>query len=101
MVALNDWSSVVKVALPTIAGDHRSGEWGQAMYDGVTMYESGLADVYDLVYRGRGKDYAAEAADVATLIRSKRPEAASLLDVACGTGLHLHGFGAQFEERAG
>lgn len=47
------------------------------------------ADAYDLVYDGIGKDYAGEAAEVVALVRERRPEAATLLDVACGTGAHL------------
>ena len=44
------------------------------------------AHLYDLFYeQGLGKDYAAEAAMAADLL----PGANSLLDVACGTGLHL------------
>lgn len=53
------------------------------------MYDSELAEIYDLVYDGRGKDYAAEAAEVVHLVLSRRPDASSLLDVACGTGAHL------------
>lgn len=44
--------------------------------------------LYDLIYESF-KDYRAEAARVTELIRSRRPGAKSLLDVACGTGLHL------------
>jgi len=47
------------------------------------------ADAYDLVYDGIGKDYAAEAAEVAALVRDRCPSARTLLDVACGTGAHL------------
>ena len=48
------------------------------------------ATVYDLFYTAAGrKDYAAEAAHVDRLIRSRNPDATTLLDVACGTGLHL------------
>ena len=47
------------------------------------------AEVYDLLYAATGKDYAAEAADLHALIQSLRPGAATLLDVACGTGAHL------------
>ncbi len=47
------------------------------------------ADAYDLVYDGIGKDYRAEAAEVAALVRERRPDARTLLDVACGTGAHL------------
>jgi SAM-dependent methyltransferase len=47
------------------------------------------AEVYDLLYEAAGKDYASEAADLHGLIQSLRPGAATLLDVACGTGAHL------------
>lgn len=44
------------------------------------------ARYYDLFYeKGLGKDYAVEASTIA----ARFPEARSLLDVACGTGLHL------------
>jgi ubiquinone/menaquinone biosynthesis C-methylase UbiE len=45
------------------------------------------ARFYDLIYSF--KDYAAEAARVSALIRERRPDARTLLDVACGTGAHL------------
>jgi len=47
------------------------------------------AHVYDLLYQGAGKDYAAEASDLHALIQARVPSASSLLDVACGTGGHL------------
>lgn len=47
------------------------------------------AGVYDLLYAAAGKDYAAEADELHTLVQSRRPGATSLLDVACGTGAHL------------
>lgn len=53
------------------------------------MYDADLAAVYDLVYRGRGKDYAAECERLTSIIRTLAPHARSLLDVACGTGSHL------------
>jgi SAM-dependent methyltransferase len=51
---------------------------------------------YDLIYSSF-KDYAAEAAKVAALVRDASPSCASILDVACGTGEHAkrlaeHGF---------
>jgi SAM-dependent methyltransferase len=52
-------------------------------------YADGIARLYDLVHQGKGKDYRREAADLAALITSRAPGARSLLDVACGTGLHL------------
>jgi SAM-dependent methyltransferase len=47
------------------------------------------AEVYDLVNQAGGKDYAAEAERVAALILARNPDAVTLLDVACGTGIHL------------
>ncbi len=47
------------------------------------------AHVYDLIYEGAGKDYAAEAAALHDLITARNPQARTLLDVACGTGGHL------------
>ncbi len=47
------------------------------------------ASLYDAVYAARGKDYAAEARFVGELIWERHGPAASVLDVACGTGLHL------------
>ncbi len=45
---------------------------------------------HDAVYRALGKDYAAEARQVAEIIlREKRSAGSDLLDVACGTGSHL------------
>jgi len=54
------------------------------------VYDQNVAPVYDLIYgAGVGKDYAKEAGELAALIHERRPEASSLLDVACGTGMHL------------
>jgi dTDP-3-amino-3,4,6-trideoxy-alpha-D-glucopyranose N,N-dimethyltransferase len=65
------------------------------------MYDSQLVPVYELIYRARGKDWAAEAEHVARLIRDRNPAAASLLDVACGTGAHLLRFADLFGHLAG
>ena len=52
------------------------------------------ARYYDLFYEmGLGKDYEAEAAVVADLL----PGARTLLDVACGTGLHLQHLRQRFQ----
>ncbi|MCO1574791.1 class I SAM-dependent methyltransferase [Crossiella sp. SN42] len=56
------------------------------------MYDTELADVYDAIYRGRGKDYPAEAAQVHGLITARKADATDLLDVASGTGAHLGPF---------
>ena len=56
------------------------------------MY-SDIAPFYDLVKSHR--DYSSEAAVVVNLIRALRPQAATLLEVACGTGnllVELPGF---------
>ena len=55
------------------------------------MYEHSPV-AYEVLHGARRKDYRKEAADVAARIRSHLPEAASVLDVACGTGLHLAAF---------
>lgn len=48
------------------------------------------ARVYDLLYAHGGIfDFAADAAAVHELIERANPEARTLLDVGCGTGLHL------------
>ncbi|MFV2022153.1 class I SAM-dependent methyltransferase [Micromonospora sp. LOL_023] len=60
------------------------------------MYESEDAEIYDLIHQGRGKDYAAEAAEVTRLVLANKPDAASLLDVACGTGEHLQHLSGSF-----
>ncbi|OFW20587.1 MAG: hypothetical protein A3G21_21930 [Acidobacteria bacterium RIFCSPLOWO2_12_FULL_66_21] len=48
---------------------------------------SASAEFYDLIY-STFKDYAAEARQIADLLRRINPRCASLLDVACGTGEH-------------
>ena len=45
------------------------------------------ADYYDLLY-STFKDYAAEAAAIAALLRRLNPACRTVLDVACGTGEH-------------
>lgn len=65
------------------------------------MYDESLAGVYDLLYTSSGKDYRSEATDIAELIRQRHPNASSLLDVACGTGLHLQQFQQLFDHVEG
>ncbi|GAC1546908.1 MAG: hypothetical protein NVS2B17_30610 [Candidatus Velthaea sp.] len=55
------------------------------------------AAFYDAIYAARGKDYAAEAAWLRAAYRNAAPAHARLLDVACGTGLHLWGLRDDFK----
>lgn len=48
----------------------------------------GSARIYDVLY-GQMKDYEADVERLHTWIQARRPGAATLLDVACGTGLHI------------
>ena len=54
------------------------------------------AEFYDVIYSAL-KDYAAESAEIARLLRQLHPECRTVLDAACGTGEHArwletHGF---------
>lgn len=51
------------------------------------------AEFYDAIYSF--KDYEAETARIAGLLRHLRPSARRLLDVACGTGEHAHRLASQ------
>ncbi len=53
------------------------------------------AELYDLFYEW--KDYAGEAARLREIVEARAPGARTLLDVACGTGLHLEHLGAWYE----
>ena len=59
------------------------------------------AQIYDDLYAGRGKDYAAESSLVASIILDRCPGATSLLDVGCGTGGHLRHLRSQFADVSG
>ncbi|MET7400112.1 class I SAM-dependent methyltransferase [Dactylosporangium sp. NPDC005572] len=53
-------------------------------------HDQDLTSAYELIYTvAAGKNYQREAHDITALIRHRHPTADSLLDVACGTGLHL------------
>ncbi|MFD9961813.1 class I SAM-dependent DNA methyltransferase [Amycolatopsis sp. NPDC058986] len=65
------------------------------------MYQNDFAEIYDHIHAHRGKDYAAEAAELAALVRARMPQAASVLDVACGTGGHLKPLAELFGSTAG
>jgi trans-aconitate methyltransferase len=65
------------------------------------QYGTAHAELYDLIFRSRGKDFEAEAEEVARLVRARLPAARSVLDVACGTGAHLETFARLFEHCQG
>lgn len=75
---------------------HRHRQGGQGM-----QYGTDHAELYDVVYRSRGKNFTGEATRLAELIRSRLPGARSLLDVACGTGAHLETFAGLFDHVEG
>lgn len=52
-------------------------------------YTGEVADLYNLIHEARGKDYRAEAKEILRLATEQATNPATLLDVACGTGLHL------------
>jgi SAM-dependent methyltransferase len=51
--------------------------------------EAAQSTFYDLVHVDSGRDYAAEAHAVLRIVRARRPDASSVLDVACGAGEYL------------
>jgi len=53
------------------------------------------AELYDIIYGF--KDYAAEVAKVRAVIDAERPNARSILDVACGTGEHARHLAESFD----
>jgi SAM-dependent methyltransferase len=53
------------------------------------------ADIYDQLYHF--KDYAAAAAELREVVQTYRPDARTLLDVACSTGRHLEHLRAHYE----
>lgn len=65
------------------------------------MYGDDFSEIYVSYYEGKGKDYDAEAEAMVRLIREHKADAASLLDVACGTGEHLNRFGQLVEHVEG
>ncbi|MCQ6556767.1 class I SAM-dependent methyltransferase [Streptomyces sp. C10-9-1] len=65
------------------------------------MYGADLTEIHDLIHESRGKDYGAEARELTRRVRRLRPDARSLLDVACGTGAHLRHFARLFDRVAG
>ncbi|MER7013626.1 class I SAM-dependent methyltransferase [Saccharopolyspora sp. NPDC000359] len=78
------------MSVPAALGDEPKGAFGPEH-----------AEVYELTYRHRGKSWEDEARDVTRIVRSHHPGAASLLDVACGTGAHLAEFTEHFDHTEG
>ncbi len=71
------------------------------MHDPRPAFDGKYAKIYDSVYKGRGKDYQAEAAELAALIKERRPDATSVVDIACGTGAHVRHLADHFPDVAG
>ena len=62
------------------------------------MFSERSIPYYDHIYSMQGKDYGKEAAYVTEVIASQgQPEQSRLLDVACGTGMHLRHLREHFE----
>lgn len=57
--------------------------------------------LYDAAFRSRGKEYPGEAEAIVEMVRERCPSARTLLDVACGTGLHLQTFAREFDHVEG
>lgn len=58
------------------------------------------AEFYDLIHKARGRNAGVEAALVTSEIRRRTADAKSLLDVGCGTGVHLPFFKGTFDVAA-
>lgn len=56
-----------------------------------------VADYYDLIHRAKGRNAGLEAALVTLEVRRRSPKSSSLLDVACGSGIHLPVLAQDFE----
>jgi N-dimethyltransferase len=64
-------------------------------------YGADHARFFDVVLQSRGKSYEVEAQTLHDIVRSKRADARSLLDVACGTAGHLQTFAQIFDHVEG
>lgn len=62
---------------------------------------SGAHTFTNLIQAARGRDYSAQADQLAELVKARHPDARSLLDVACGTGHHLRNRRRRFADVAG
>jgi SAM-dependent methyltransferase len=85
-------------ATPPACTHRRQRKSVKAKENTTVPYDQDSVHAYELLYVGAaGKDYEQEAKDLTALIGQRNPGADSLLDVACGPGLHLahlrHTFG--------
>ncbi|OLT49028.1 SAM-dependent methyltransferase [Saccharomonospora sp. CUA-673] len=69
--------------------------------DDATYYSRRHAEIYDFIHAARGRDWAGESDELAERVRAVKPDADSLLDVACGTGAHLARLADHFSVTAG
>jgi trans-aconitate methyltransferase len=66
------------------------------------MFSKASIDLYDLIYASRGKDYRKETAYLLrTLAPYRLKRSTRLLDVACGTGMHLQWLKRRFPAAEG
>lgn len=87
-----------RIATDGNRGDAWPGECGDS---GGMEYGQDHAELYELVFNSRGKDFEVETEKHARLIWSRFPAAKSVLDVACGTGAHLAAFAKLFDHVEG
>ena len=69
---------------------------GEDVPGGAAVFRTS-SHIYDLIYQAIGKNYLDEAAVVDQIIQGHKEGAASLLDVACGTGGHLRHLRSRYE----
>jgi SAM-dependent methyltransferase len=63
--------------------------------EGAETYRPQLADIYDAIYAF--KDYDRETAHLVELLHREHPQARTLLEVACGSGLYLQRLAPHFQ----
>ncbi len=88
--------------VPPVLSDHRIRPLtlGMIVIENKQIYDEKFADVYDDIYPVHAvySDFGKQLHD---LISERRPGAATLLDVACGTGEHLVQLREHFDDVAG
>jgi len=83
--------TVFETCFLELLGSNNTGAMAESREYDPTVYTRS-AHVYDVMNAARGKSYSNEATKVLQLVRERVADAETLLDVACGTGLHLSSF---------